>query len=730
MSYIKGKIRQLIFESETGYKVGLIKVKESDDEELSDYLNKTITFVGYFGPLLIDDSYKLEGSLIYNERYGFQYKVLNYEKEEIVGKEAVIEFLSSPLIKGCGEKTAKEIVKYLGEDAIKLIKEDFSNLFLVPKMSEKKAMKIYESISKYQNTDDMIVEFKKLGFTINEALSIINSYGNSSLEIMKDNPYVFKELIDFKKIDNAYLKLDGYNKEVREIACLEQTIKDLEYDLGNTYFSEDEIIDGLKRYFNIILDYDVFINYLSRLSDDGIIYNSNSMISLRETNDEEEYIATRLLEINEKNIKTNTIFDTEIIKLQEELGVTYNEEQKRAIKTSLENRISIITGGPGTGKTTIVKAIVDLYITLHHLSPRDILSEIALLAPTGRASKKLAEATGLGASTIHRFLKWNKDNNEFQVNEFNPNTHKLIIVDETSMIDTNLFYSLLKGLTKNIQLVLVGDSNQLPSVGPGLVLHDLISSFAFSYTPLKEIYRQSNNSYIPILANEIKNKELSEDFMSKKDDYNFLSIDSSKIKSSIKKICEMSISKGLDERDIQILAPMYKGENGIDNLNKILQDLFNPKDKSKKEIKIGDRVFRENDKVLQLSNDIDKGVFNGDIGYIKEIVSITHPRKNDIFLIDFDGEIHEYKKEEMSDITHAYAMSIHKSQGSEFSHVVMVVSKSYYKMLYNKLLYTGISRAKKSLVIVGEEAAFKMGVLNDYSDNRNTNLLDKIVNKI
>ena len=298
------------------------------------------------------------------------------------------------------------------------------------------------------------------------------------------------------------------------------------------------------------------------------------------------------------------------------------------------------------------------------------------------------------------------------------------------MIDTNLFYSLLKGLTKNIQLVLVGDSNQLPSVGPGLVLHDLISSFAFSYTPLKEIYRQSINSYIPILANEIKNKELSEDFMSKKDDYNFLSIDSSKIKSSIKKICEMSISKGLDERDIQILAPMYKGENGIDNLNKILQELFNPKDKNKKEIKIGDRVFRENDKVLQLSNDIDKGVFNGDIGYIKEIVSITHPRKNDIFLIDFDGEIHEYKKEEMSDITHAYAMSIHKSQGSEFSHVVMVVSKSYYKMLYNKLLYTGISRAKKSLVIVGEEAAFKMGVLNDYSDNRNTNLLDKIVNKI
>ena len=191
MSYIKGKIRQLIFESDAGYKVGLIRVKESDDEELEDYINKVITFVGYFGPINLDDNYKLEGSLIYNDRYGFQYKVNNYEKEEIVGKEAVIEFLSSPLIKGCGEKTAREIVKYLGEDAIKLIKEDFSNLYLVPKMSEKKAMKIWESISKYQNTDDMIVEFKKLGFTINEALSIINSYGTNSLEIMKENPYVF-----------------------------------------------------------------------------------------------------------------------------------------------------------------------------------------------------------------------------------------------------------------------------------------------------------------------------------------------------------------------------------------------------------------------------------------------------------------------------------------------------------------------------------------------------------
>ena len=730
MNYIKGKIRQLIYESESGYKVGIIRIKESNDEDVKDFINKTLTFTGYFADLNFEDNYVLEGMLTYNEKYGYQYKVSNYFKEEIKGKEAVIEFLTSPLVKGCGEKTAKQIVDTLGPDAIKLIKENYSNLFLVPNMSEKKALKIYESINKYQTTDDMIIELKKLGFTINEALTIINSYGNSTLNIMKENPYTFKELVDFKKIDNAYLKLDNYNKTIRTKACIEQVFKYLELDLGNTYFLEEEIFDGLKRYFSIILDYDEFINTLSELINERIVYKKDNMLFLFNTYEMEEYIANRLLEINQREKFNYKIFDTEIIKLQESINVEYNQEQLSAIKNSLENRVSIITGGPGTGKTTIVKAIVDLYIILHNLSTSAITSNIALLAPTGRAAKKLSEATSLPASTIHRYLKWNKDADEFQVNEFNPNYHKLIIVDETSMIDTNLFSSLLKGLTSNIQLILVGDENQLPSVGPGTILHDLISSFAFTYNPLKEIYRQSINSYIPILANEIKNKELSDNFQDKKDDYNFLNVDSSKIKSSIKKICEMSINKGVNQNDIQILAPMYKGENGIDNLNIILQDLFNPKSDDKKEVKIGDKIYREQDKVLQLVNDVDNNVFNGDIGYIKRIVSINHPRKNDIFLIDFDGNSVEYKKEDMINVTHAYAITIHKSQGSEFPHVIMPICKNYYKMLYNKLIYTGISRAKKSLVLVGDKTSFQMAVLNDYSQNRRTDLLDKILNKL
>ena len=730
MNYIKGKVRQLIYESDSGYKVGIFRIKETNDEDMMDFLNKTITFVGYFAELNMEDYYILEGTLIYNEKYGYQYKVSNYEREELKGRDALIEFLSSPLVKGCGEATAKKIVDTLGEDALKLIKENMNNLLLVKGLSEKKALSIYNSVVKYQSSDDMIVELKSYGFTINEALSIINTYGNSSIDVFKNNPYVLKEIIDFKKIDSAYIKLDNYDKKTRELACFLQTIKYAEFDTGNTYFSEEEIYDALKSYFKIILDYDTFQEYLIDLINQKELIKTNNKIFLRKTYLEEEYIADRLLRINNMPTKEIKLFDTEIIKLQESIGVTYNDEQLRAIKSALESRISIISGGPGTGKTTIVKAITKLYAKLNSLNQFGIGESIALLAPTGRASKKLADSTGLGASTIHRYLKWNKEQNNFQVDEFSPNRHKLIIVDETSMIDNNLFASLLKGLTLDIQLVLVGDINQLPSVGAGLVLQDLINSDAFNYTPLKLIYRQSSNSYIPILANEIKNNDISDDFLNKKDDYNFLVTDNHDIKNTLKKICEISINKGLNEKDIQVLAPMYKGENGIDNINIILQDLFNPKSDEKKEIKIGDVIYRENDKVLQLVNDPDNNVFNGDIGYIERIFNIKHPKKEDIFVINYDGIKVEYKREDMFNVRHAYAISIHKSQGSEFPHVIIPITRSYYKMLYNKLIYTGVSRAKKSLILIGEPNSFIASIRNNYAMDRNTDLLNKILHKL
>lgn len=730
MNYIKGKIKHLIFESTSGYKVGLIRVKETNDPEMEDFINKSVTFTGYFADLTMDDVYVLEGSLVYTEKYGYQYKVENYHYQEVEGKDAVIEFLASPLVKGCGEKTACDIVETLGEDALKKIKESYTNLLLVPKMTEKKALKIYDSIMKYRQTDEMIVELKNLGFTINEALSIINKYGDETISIVKSNPYCLNELIDFNKLDKVYLNIGTFDDETRIKACLVETVKRLEMADGDTYFSLEEILDGLKRFFSLLPDTSVTEKVVEELSVNNDIIVDKDKYYLKTTYEMEYDIAKNLSLIN--NIPPVEIkeFDTEIIKLQESIDVTYNKEQLLAIKKALENRISIITGGPGTGKTTIIKAITKLYIKIHNLRPDEISSQIALLAPTGRAAKKLAESTGLPASTIHRYLKWNKEANDFQINELNKNFHRLVIVDETSMIDTHLFDALLKGICTNIQLILVGDANQLPSVGPGLILSDLINSDVFTFTPLETIYRQSNNSYIPYLAQEIKNKDLSNDYLTKKDDYNFLNATGSNIRELIKMICERSIKKGLTDKDIQILAPMYKGENGIDHLNEILRDLFNPPDTKKKEIKVGEVTYRVGDKVLQLTNDPNNGVFNGDIGYIKDIVTITVPKKQEAIVIDFDGNKIDYKKEDMNMVKHAYAISIHKSQGSEFPHVIMPITKSYYKMLYNKLIYTGVSRAKKSLVLIGEPYALIMAVNNDYSNQRKTTLKERLLNNI
>ncbi|MGN1372061.1 MAG: ATP-dependent RecD-like DNA helicase [Candidatus Coprovivens sp.] len=728
MDYIRGKFKQMIFESDNGYKVGLFRVKEASSE-MEEYINKTITFTGYFADLNNEDYYKLIGKYVYNERYGSQFQVSSYEREEPKGKDAIIDFLSSSLVKGCGEKTAIAIVETLGEDALTLIKDNYENLMLVPGISEVKAKRIYNSIVKYQSTDQIIVELKKLSFTINEALAILNKWGESSLEIVKNDIYKLIDIIDFTKLDKVFLSMKDAECEERVLACIIETFKRVGFKNGDTYLDKEEIFSTIRNEFKIFIEEDEFDEYLDKLKKNKDIVVKKKKYFLKDYYDYEEIIADNLEMISRHSKTRVNNFDDLIAAVQLEYDVRYNADQKKAIKNALTNRISIITGGPGTGKTTIINSIVKLYVRIHNLNYKEIINDIALLAPTGRAAKKMSDSTGLPAMTIHRYLKWNKEKNEFQINEYNKNYHKLIIVDETSMIDTYLFASLLQGIGHNITLVLVGDSNQLPSVGPGLILNDLIDSDMFTHTTLEQIYRQSDNSYIPILAKEIKEHNLSNEFMKQTDDYNFLHASGLTIKEMIRRICVMSKEKGLTEEDIQVLAPMYKGENGIDNLNILLQEIFNPKHPDKKETKVGDLTYRVGDKVLQLVNDPDNNIFNGDIGYISSIGTMIGSKNKDVFTIDFDGNEVQYTREDLINIKHAYAITIHKSQGSEFAHVIMPISKAYYKMLYNKLIYTGVSRAKKSLIIIGEEESFVMAVNNDYSNNRKTNLREQILNK-
>ena len=729
MNYIKGNIRTIIYESDSGFFVGTFKIKETNDEQLQEKLGKVITITGIILDPNLDDNYQLFGKYVRNERYGYQFVIDSYEKIKPEGKDAVIDFLSSNLIKGCGKKTAIKIVEILGEKAIDLIKENKNNLMMVPNMSLIKADKIYQSIIDYSLVDDILINLKKLGFTINEATKIVKKYQDKTMMYVNENLYYFKEIVSFEKLDRIFKSIHDPYDDVRLLACTLEAMEYLSSKKGDVYYFKEELIDTLKQQFRLFVDDIMFETIINELVKKNLVVQNEDKYFLSKLDMMEKEIANMLFNISNTPHKEFKNFDNKINRLQEELNVCYNEEQKTAIYKALNNSITIISGGPGTGKTTIVNAITRLYIEYYKLSPIEASVSIALLAPTGRASKKLSLATNLKASTIHRYLKWNKETNDFQVNEYNKNHHKLIIVDEVSMVDTYLFYSLLCGINDDVQLILVGDNFQLPSVGAGLVLNDLVLSKQFSFIALNTIYRQSPNSYIPYLAKEIKEKDLSDDYLLKKDDYNFLKCSSIKIKEMIKEIILRSMEKGIKEDDIIVLAPMYKGENGIDNLNQILQSIINPKSKDKLEITYFDVIYRENDKVLQLVNNPDCNIYNGDIGHIKKIIFSPDKKRDYSILIDFDGNEVIYQKEDLNSIKHAYAITIHKSQGSEFANVILPVCKNYYKMLYNKLIYTGVSRAKNSLVIVGDETSFLMAVNNDYAEKRKTDLLNKITNK-
>lgn len=729
-NYIMGNFRQVIFESDKGYIIGLFKVKKTDIESMKDYVNKTITFTGYFHELTINENYYFKGEESFHQKYGFQFNVKEYERVKPDDKDGIVEFLSSDLFKGVGEKLAIKIVETLGEQALELILEDKSNLLLVPKMTQKKADSIFDTLSKYEESHKTIVYLTDLGFVMRDALLIFNKYKNNTLSVIEHNIYTIIddiEEINFKKLDSIAIKMDNTYDSIERIkACTYYIMGDLTFKTGDTYLYREDIYDALIKYLRFEIDYDYFNEILEELAAENKINISDDKYYLSDIYEGTDNIINKINYLNNKSHKKYTNINSYIAELEEYNGIKYNDKQIMAIKKALENNILIITGGPGTGKTMIIKAIVEIYRKLNKFNEKELISTVALLAPTGRASKRLSESTNLPASTIHRFLKWNRESNTFNVNEYNPDFSNLIIVDEVSMIDIELMNNLLKGLTNNIKLILVGDYNQLPSVGPGMLLKDLIDSEVVDTVKLDVLYRQKENSYIPILADEIRSDNLG-DFLSTKDDYTFLTCNSASIISNLKKICKQTIDKGYDYKREQIMAPMYAGINGIDNLNKELQSIFNPASKDKKEVKYGDVIYREGDKVLQLVNDPDNNVFNGDIGIIYSIKSNNQSKSGKIEVyIDFDGNMVIYQVKDLVNIKHGFIISIHKAQGSEFDLVIIPICRSYYRMLYKKLIYTGITRAKNKLIIIGEPDAFVQSVNSNNEQIRKSDMVEKL----
>ena len=725
MSKLEGKITKIIYQNpDNSYLIALFRIKNILEDFTST--DKTITIAGNFYDVKIDSPLEIEGDFVLNSKYNKkQFNVIKHNYIKPSTKDGIIDFLTN-FISGCGETTAKKIVKVYGDEALDKIKESVDSLTAIGGITLKRANTIYNSINEYSKCDDIIIRMQNMGFSTEDSAKIINKYKLDTEYILNDDFYSLKSLIEFKKLDNIYLQNYQDDTHERIYACTLATIEEIAFQTGNTYTNKEEIISALKTLYNISIDEEKINGILLDLKKDYEIVIEKDRIYLNELYYSEINIAKCLKDIVDEKIVEIKDFDKKIDKLQTMLKIKYDDIQIKAIKEALNNNISIISGGPGTGKTTIVNAIVKLYIEANRLTPIEVIENIALLAPTGRAAKKLSQSTGLPAYTIHRYLKWYKETDEFLYNETNKTMHKFVVIDEVSMVDVALFSSLLKALSKGVKIILVGDAFQLPSVGPGMVLNDLIKTDLFTFIPLTNIYRQSDNSYIPYLAKEIKDMDLQEEFLNKKDDYNFIQSDSINMKKHLEEIVNMAKNKGIDETNLQVLIPIYKGENGIDNINTILQNIFNPKDNKKDEIRYGDVIYREHDKVLQLVNDPDNNVFNGDIGFIEGISVITKPRKKEIITINFDGVVVDYTKKDLVNIKHAYAMSVHKSQGSEFDNVVMLIAKEYFYMLYNKLIYTGVSRAKKTLILLGDPVVFSRGIQNNYSAERKTTLKEKI----
>lgn len=712
--YILGNIRKIIYESNNGpYKVGIFKVRETNDDEMREYVNKVIGFTGNFAEVNPDVDYILYGRLVEHPKYGTQFDVLNYEIKVPSDLDSLVLYLSSGMFKGIGLKTAKRIVERFGTDTIKTIKENPEDIATVSGMTITKARRMHDKILENEYNQELILKLNGYGFSVREAIDLITIYGSDLSRKIEENIYDLVEHIIFDKLDIMFLKDNDEMDKRRIEALILHNIYTTCYETGDTLVLKDELFIKMKRCFRGVFTAEEYLKYIDSLALKAKIVLFNEYITLSEFYNTEKSI---LIDINRINDIKNTIksdkIDTYIGEYEKINSITFNNDQKEAIKGAILNNFFIITGGPGTGKTTIIKAIVMILKDILDLNHDDI----ALLAPTGRASKRMAESVGAPAYTIHKFLKWNKETESFLIDEYNKSHEKIVIVDESSMIDIFLFSSLLKGLKLNVKLILVGDANQLPSIGPGDLLNDLLQINNIKKKYLNTIYRVKEGSYITYLANDIKNRKHFDKFPTNYSDFKFIESDDDNIKKYLKEIVNKAVEKGISSENFQVLAPMYKGFNGIDSLNSMMAEIFNP---NEEKFIIGDKYYRINDKVIQLVNDVDNNVYNGDIGYIKDIYYID---KKLIVEIDYSGNIVEYKNGEFDKFNLAYAVSIHKSQGSEYANVVIILASSFNRMFYNKLIYTAVTRAKSSLIILGSIDSLNKSVLTNYGANRNTYL--------
>ena len=730
---INGFVEKVVYRNtENGYTVVNISV-EGDD----------VVCTGYFSDITEGDQIIAEGSFVEHKQYGIQFTVTSYEIKEPETSVAMEKYLGSGIIKGVGPALSAKIVKKFGDETFNIIEREPERLAEIKGITEKKAIEIGSQFEEKKEFRNAMIFLNQYGVSNALAMKIYKEYGIKVMKIVRENPYRLADDIagvGFKTADEIALRM-GFSPEssMRMKAGISFALS-MAASNGHTYLLYEDLYEESKRLLGISeaeFESDIYELTIERkivlkeVKGERRVYNNNLYYM-------ELTVARKLLDLNAKSENNYKVMEAKVKEVEAKTGIKLGDLQRKAVYEAVESGLVIITGGPGTGKTTTINAIIKLFEMQN--------MEILLAAPTGRAAKRMTETTGMEAQTIHRLLELNGNPEEggsmrFERNELNPLEADVIIIDEMSMVDIYLMYSLLKAVTVGTRLILVGDVNQLPSVGPGKVLKDIISSEKFNVVRLSEIFRQAAESDIITNAHKI-NAGQSIRLDNKSKDFFMLSMSSSiQIQRALVSLIAEKLPPYVDatKYDIQVLTPSRKGELGVENLNKILQQYINPPAPGKREKQWGEVVFRENDKVMQIKNDYQmewkivtkkgltikegSGVFNGDCGIIREINEFAGT-----VTVEFDeGKLVEYTGATLEELELAYAITIHKSQGSEYPAVIIPLLNAPRPLLNRNLLYTAVTRARKCVTIVGSENSVNEMIQNESEMKRNSGLVDSII---
>lgn len=733
-AFVVGQVAQVFFQSSANfYKVLLVKIKDKN----FDWSESTITVTGNFADIKEETPYRFSGRLVKHPKYGQQFQADNYQTEIPSSKEGIVTYLSSSQFPGIGEKTAERIVQKLGNDAVSVLLQD-PNKAKKLGLNEKQQKSLLDNLEADQGIEQIIIGLNSLGFSSNMAARIYSYFQEDTLNTIHDDPYqlsIHINGIGFYRADQIAEQL-GFKPDDsgRLRGAIFHVLFEYSSSEGNTFVPGNILLQKVQQLLeegrNVEIDPNKIADELIKLVDQRKLAVENNNFYLKKYFYGEWDIATQLARLmqedSEQPLADEKQLTADLSQIETQMNIEYDLFQRDAITKALTSKVFLLTGGPGTGKTTIINAIVALYAYENDIDLEAKRLPILLAAPTGRAAKRMSEMTGLPASTIHRLLGINGHEEQLpeEVDELDGT---LLIIDETSMVDTDLMKILLKSIPDAMQVIFVGDRHQLPSVGPGQVFADMLASDLLPKKELTKIYRQGEYSSIISLAHAVNQGELPVDFSQQQNDRSFIRCTAKQVPQVIAQVIEVALRKGNSKDDIQVLAPMYRGPAGIDSLNDLLQEIMNPHHTRQKEIEVRGHHLRIGDRVLQLVNDPEKNIYNGDIGKIVAIDIGDKGQKAgpDSVTISFEQNEVEVEKKDWNNLTLAYCLSIHKSQGGEFPIVILPMVPQFARMFARNLLYTAITRAKEKLILVGDLESFRRSI-SKVAQNRLTTLKQRL----